>query len=135
MIQGQGPYQQVQQHDAEIVPALGFDPEDDEMLDGYATFEPTIATYADATHDHVPAHMYAPPTTEPELESLSFRYDRPSTRARDVLWSRGGASAIHRDASSYAATAECVLHDEADHIGDQSFEDGLAGFWRPNRLY
>lgn len=134
MMQGQGAYQEVQ-YDAADVPIVGFDPEDDEMLDGYATFEPTFADYADATPDHAPAHTYAPPATGPDLESLSFRCDRPLTRARDVPWSRGGMSTIHRDASSYAAAAEHGLHDEEDHANNRVFEDGLEGFWRPNRLY
>lgn len=98
VMRGQGPYQELQ-HDAANVPRVGFDPEDDEMLDGYATFEPAFAHYADAPSDHSPVHMYVPSATEAELESPSFRFDRPSTRARDLPWSRSGMSAIHRDTS------------------------------------
>jgi hypothetical protein len=134
LMRGQGAYQQGQ-HDAENFPVVGFNPEDDEMLDGCASFEPAFADHADATTDHVPAYTYAPPTTEPDLESLSFRYGRPSTRARDVPWSRGGMSAVHRDTIPYAAAAEQGLLNEEDHVGDLDFQDGLEGFWRPNRLY
>jgi hypothetical protein len=134
MLRGQSAYHQVQ-HDTEVNPAVGLDPQDDEMLDGYATFEPTAAEYADATPDHAFVHMYAPSASEAELEFSLFRYDRPSTRARDVPWSRSGTSAIHRDTSSYPAAAEQGLLNEEDHVGDRDFEDGLEGFWRPNRLY
>jgi hypothetical protein len=134
MLRGQSAYQQAQ-YDAEDFPDVGFGPEDDEMLDGYATFEPTFADYADATPDNVPAHTYAPPTTEPDLHSLSIRYDRPPTRARNVPWSRGGMPAIHRDTSSYAAAVDQGFSKGEDHVGDRDFDDGLEGFWRPNRLY
>ena len=133
-VRGQSLRQQVQQ-DAEIVPAVGFDPEDDEMLDGYATFEPTFANHADKTPNYAPAHVYAPPDTQSDLHSLSFKYDRPLTRARDLPWSRSGMPATHRELPSYVATAEQGLLDEEDHVGDRDFEDGLEGFWRPNRLY
>ena len=135
-VREQGPRQQVQ-HGAEIAPAAGFDPEDDEMLDGYATFEPTFADHANATSEYGPAYTYGAPATEPDLHSLPFRYERPSTRARDVPWSRGGMSTIHRDTSSYVTTADQGLLNDEYHIGDRDrdFEDGLEGFWRPNRLY
>lgn len=133
-VRGQGLREQGQ-HDAEIVPANGFDPEDDEMLDGYTAFEPTFAEYAGATPDQVPGHVYAPLDTQPDLHSLSFRYDRPLTRARDHSWSRGGMSATYRESPPYVATAEQDSLDEEDHIGVRDFEDGLEGFWRPNRLY
>lgn len=130
----QGLYQEVQ-HDAANVPAAGFDPEDDEMLDEHTTFEPTFADHAVATPEYVPAHTHVPPTEGSDLHSLPFRYGRPSTRARDVPWSRGGTSAIHIYNSSHAATAEQGLLNEEDHVSVRDFEDGLEGFWRPNRLY
>jgi hypothetical protein len=135
-VRGQGPGQQVQ-HDAEVIPAVDFDPEDDEMLDGYATFEPTFADHADATSEYGLAYTYGAPATEPDLHSLPFRYDRPSTRARDPPWSRGGMSATHREPSPHVATAGQGLLNEEEHIADRDrdFEDGLEGFWRPNRLY
>ena len=133
-MRGQVAHQRAQ-YDAENVSAVGFDPEDDEMLDGYATFEPTFADYAAVSPDQAPAYVYAPPDAEPDMHSFSFRYDRPSTRARDVSWSRGGISTTHRDAFPHAATVEQGLMNEEDHIGGRDFEDGLEGFWRPNRLY
>lgn len=134
MMRGQGPYQELQ-HDAANVPLVGLDPEDDDMLDGYPTFAPAFADYADAPSDHVPAHTYAPLVAEPDLHSPSFRYDKPLMRARDAPWSRGGMSATNRTTSSFVATAEHGLLNEEDHTGDRDFEDGLKGFWRPNRLY
>ena len=133
-MRGQVAHQRMQ-HDAENVSAVGFDPEDDEMLDKYALLEPPFADYADTAPDHVPAYTYAPLDAEPDIHSLSFRYDRPSTRAHDFSWSRGGMSATHRGTPSFVATAEQGLLHEEDHIGDRDFEDGLEGFWRPNRLY
>jgi hypothetical protein len=133
-IRGQGAYQQAQ-HDAENVPAPGFDLENDEMLDGYGTIEPALAKYEDATADHLPAHTYATPDARSDMHFLSFRYDRPPTRVRDTPWSRGGMSATHRNHASHAATLEQGLMNEEGHIGDRDFDDGLEGFWRPNRLY
>lgn len=133
-IRRQGVYQQAQ-HDAENVPALGFDLEDDDMLDGYGTNEPALAKYEGAIADHLPAHTYATPDARPDMHFLSFRYDRPPTRAHDTTWSRGDMSATHRNDASHAATLEQGLMNEEGRIGDRDFDDGLEGFWRPNRLY
>lgn len=133
-IRRQGVYQQAQ-HDAENVPALGFDLEDDDMLDGYGTNEPTLAKYEDAIADHLPTHTYATPDARPAMHFLSFRYDGPPTRSHEIPWSRGGTSATHRNHASHAATLEQGLMNEEGHIGDRDFDDGLEGFWRPNRLY
>jgi hypothetical protein len=133
-MRGEGLRQEMQ-HDAENVSAVGFDPEDDEMLDGYATFDPAFANYGDGSPDQALTHMYALPNAQSDIQSLSFRYDRPSTRARDFPYSRGGMLATLREPPSYAVPAEQDLLHEGDHVGDQDFEDGLEGFWRPNRLY
>lgn len=133
-MRGEGPRQQVQ-HDAENVSAVGFYPEDDEMLDGHATFEPIFADYVDATADRVPEFTYGPPGAESDMHSPPFRYDRRSTRRHAFSWSRGDMSATHRETPSFVATAEQGLLHEGDHIGVRDFENGLEGFWRPNRLY
>ena len=134
--QGQDRYYQERQ-DAETVSAAGFDPEDEEMLDGHLTFEPTLDYYADTMPNHVPAPAYtfAPRDVPSDLHSLSFRFDRPSTRARGVPRSRGDLSTTNRDTSSHVMAAEQVLMKEDEHAGDRGFDDGLEGFWRPNRLY
>jgi hypothetical protein len=127
-------HQQLRQ-DAETVSAAGFDQEDEEMLDGHPIFEPTLAHHTDAMPDHVPAHTYAPPDARSDLHSLSFRFDRRSTRARGFPWSRDDMSTTHRDTSSHVAAAEQSLMTGDDHVGGRDFDDGLEGFWRPNRLY
>jgi hypothetical protein len=105
------------------------------MLDGHPIFEPTLAHHTDAMPDHVPAHTYAPPDARSDLHSLSFRFDRRSTRARGFPWSRDDMSTTHRDTSSHVAAAEQSLMTGDDHVGGRDFDDGLEGFWRPNRLY
>ena len=80
-------------------------------------------------------YTYATLDARPAMRFLSFRYDRPPKQSHDIPWSRGGMSATHRNDASHAATLERGLMNEEGHIGDRDFDDGLEGFWRPNRLY
>jgi len=133
-MRGQGFYQQVRQDTGPVSPT-GSDSSEDEMLDGYTTFEPTFDTYNGTMPDRGNEHTHALPEPHTDPRSLSFRFDRPSTRARGVPWSRSGVLTTYRDTSSHDVPAEQVQLDEDDHTGGREFEDGLEGFWRPNRLY
>lgn len=128
-------FNQLGWQDTEAVSAVVFNPEDDEMLDGNAMLEPQVKDYAYMMPEQASAYAYAPPASHSDMRSLSFRYDRPSTRARGIPWSRGGVSTTLRDTPSHANAAEQGLSVEEDHVGGRDFEDGLKGFWRPNRLY
>jgi hypothetical protein len=128
-------HQQVQQQDGEAPSAAVFDPEDDEMLDGYNMFEPHIDDNAHAMVDEGFAYTYAPPTSHLDARSLSYRHERPSTRLRGIPWSRGDVSTTLRDTSSHIIPAERGSSVEIDRVGGREFEDGLEGFWKPNRLY
>jgi hypothetical protein len=128
-------HQKVQQQDGEAPSAAVFDPEDDEMLDGHNMFEPHIDDNAHAMVDEGFAYTYAPPTSHLDARSLSYRHERPSTRLRGIPWSRGDVSTTLRDTSSHIIPAERGSSVEIDRVGGREFEDGLEGFWKPNRLY
>jgi hypothetical protein len=128
-------FDQQMQRSEENVSAAVFDPEDDEMLDGFNTFEPQIDDNAYPVTDEGFSYTYAPPTSHLDPRSLSHRHDKPSTRARGVPWSRGDVSTTLRGTSSHIIPAERGSSVEIDRIGGREFEDGLEGFWKPNRLY
>jgi hypothetical protein len=127
-------HQQVQQNE-EVISAAVFDQEDDEMLDGYNTFEPQIDDNAHPVTDEGFPYIYAPPASHLDGRSLSHQHDRPSTRARGVPWSRGDVTTPLRGTSSHIIPAERGSSVEIDRIGGREFEDGLEGFWKLNRLY
>jgi hypothetical protein len=128
-------FHQQEQQNVEVASATVFDPEDDEMVDGYNTFEPQIDDNAYPVTDGAFSCTYARPASHLDAHSLSYRHDRPSTRARGIPWSRGGVSTTLRDTSSHIIPAERGSSVEIDRIGSREFEDRLEGFWKPNRLY
>jgi hypothetical protein len=128
-------FNQGMQQNEEVTSAAVFDPEDDEMLDGYNALEPQIDENAYSVTDEGFSYTYAPPASHLDGRSLSNRHDRPSTQARGVPWSRGEVSTILRGTSSHIIQAERGSSVEIDRIGGREFEDGLEGFWKPNRLY
>lgn len=117
-------------------PKHGFANSDDaDMLDIYSPHEPEFGGAVGVTVDQPYAFTYAPRGAQSDVHSLSFRYDRPSTRARGIPWSRGGHSTTLRDISSHYMFAERDTPVTEEHAGGQDLDDGLEGFWRPNRLY
>lgn len=105
--------------------------EDEEMLDNAVTYQAEFESPAEVRSGQVFA--YAPPPAYSNMHSTSHRYDRPSTRG--VSWSRGGMSNALRESISRDATADQTMPAEGDHFDGVTFDDGLEGFWRPNRLY
>jgi hypothetical protein len=128
-------FHQQEQQNAEVASATVFDPEDNEMLDGYNTFEPQIDDNEYPVTDGGFSYTYARPTSRLDAHSLSYRHDRPSTQARGISWSRGDVSATLRNTLSHIIPVERGSSVEIDRIGGREFEDGLEGFWKPNRLY
>lgn len=120
---------------AEAESAAVFDPDDDEMLDDHIAFDPHVDEYEDLMAGQGSAYVYVPPATRSDLRSLSYRHDRPSARARGNPWSRGYMSTTMRETPSQIVTAERGSSVEIEQMGGREFEDGLEGFWKPNRLY
>lgn len=98
-------------------------PEDDEMLDNVVESQPRIGS------DQAFAYAHS------NMHSISHQHVRPSIRARDISWSRSGLSNVFEDTLSRVATADRSVPADQDHFDGINFDDGLEGFWRPNRLY
>jgi hypothetical protein len=109
-------------------------PEDEEMLETYATGELQHLNFENDAGDARYTHVYSTPGTRSNIRSLSRQDVRPSTRGRDTPWSRSGVTTIRGGTSSHRST-EQAMSIRNDRVVDQEFEDGLEGFWRPNRLY
>lgn len=125
--------QQIQQ---EAQPAHGFaKPDDTDMLDVYSPHEPEFGGAVSLNVDQPHALTYAPRGAQSDVHSVSFRYDRPSTKARGIPWSRGGHSTTLRDTSYQYMFGERDTPVREDRAGGHNLGDGLEGFWRPNRLY
>jgi hypothetical protein len=111
------------------------EPEDEEMLDTYATDELQHQNFDNDTGDDRYAYFYSTPGTRSNVRSFSRQDHRPSTRGRDTPWSRSGITTVRVGTSSHRTSTEQDISIRQDRVVDQEFEDGLEGFWRPNRLY
>jgi hypothetical protein len=111
------------------------EPEDEEMLDTYATGDLQHQNFENDTGDDRYAYFYSTPGTHSNVRSFSRQDHRPSTRGRDTPWSRSGITAVRGGTSSHRTSTEQDISIRQDRVVDQEFEDGLEGFWRPNRLY
>jgi hypothetical protein len=109
------------------------DPEDEEMLDTYAVGELEHQSIENDAGDLRSAYVFSTPGMN--VRSLSRQDHRPPTRGRDTPWSRSGITTIRGGTSSYNTLTEQDRSIGEDRIVDRKFEDGLEGFWRPNRLY
>jgi hypothetical protein len=109
--------------------------EDEEMLDTYATGELQHLNFENNDGDHRHAQIYSTPGTRPNMRSLSRQDHRPSTRGRDTPWSRSGLTTVRGGTSSHRTSTEQDISTGENRVVAQEFEDGLEGFWRPNRLY
>lgn len=110
-------------------------PDDADMLDVYSPAKPGFSGFASSTGDQAHGFAYTAPT-QSDLHSLHFRYDRPSTRMRGTPWSRGDVSTTLRETPSHMYTGQQDMSAREDQdLGGLQLDDGLKGFWRPNRLY
>lgn len=65
---------------------------------------------------------------------VPYRSDNPEALARDSSWPQGAMSNARGESSRFESARE---HGRLNAVmgQDDGFEDELAGFWRPNRLY
>jgi hypothetical protein len=111
------------------------EPENEEMLDTYALGELQHRSIEADAGDFRWASVYSTPGIRFNVRSLSCQDHRPSTRGRDTPWSRSGIATVSGGISSHNTLTEQNMSIGEDRVVDQEFEDGLEGFWRPNRLY
>jgi len=111
------------------------EPEGEETLDTYAMGELEHQSIENVVEDHRYAGVYSTPGISSNARFLSRQNRRPSTRGQDTPWSRSGIETVCRGTSSHNTLAEQDVLSREDRSLDQEFEDGLEGFWRPNRLY
>jgi hypothetical protein len=111
------------------------EPEDEAMLDTYAAGELRHQSIENDAGDPRWAFVYSTPGIRSDVRFLSRQDHRPSTRGRDAPWSRSGIATVRGGTSSHNTLTEQNMSIGGDRVVDQEFEDGLEGFWRPNRLY
>jgi hypothetical protein len=110
------------------------EPEDAEMLDAYAIGELQLQDIDNDAGYQRYAYVHSTLGTRFNVRSLPRPDHKPSKRRRDTPWSRSGI-ATTRGGTSHNTLTEKDVSIREDRIVDQDFEDGLEGFWRPNRLY
>lgn len=108
--------------------------DDEDMLDIASPPAPRNVSVAGTSGNHTSVYTHVPATTHSGMRSFSQANERPSTRVREVPWSRRGISTL-RGTSSHNTFAVQATSTTEDRTGDYDFEDGLEGFWRPRRLY
>lgn len=116
-------------------PYAAIDSEDDEMLDNGVAFQPGIDVPLDARSGRTYENAYLPTAAHSGAQSIPRSHDRLSTWARDISWSGNGTSNVVTEPPSQVMNAVRGSPAEDHYFAGGDFEDGLEGFWRPNRLY
>ena len=108
---------------------------EEETLDTYGVSELQPQNIAYGTGDYRYAYDYSTPIMRSDLRFLSRQHHRPSTRERDTPWSRSDIEPTRGGTSLHATLTKRDTSIRGDRVVDQEFDNGLEGFWRPNRLY
>ena len=106
----------------------------DQMMESYTLSGMIHGANADNTADFAFAIPRAFPRHQSITRPVSYRSDNPEALARDSSWPQGAMSNARGESSQFEFAGENGRL-EAVMGQDDGFEDELAGFWRPNRLY
>jgi hypothetical protein len=110
--------------------------EDEEMLDTYNMGGLQHQSIEHGAGDSRYAYDYSTATMRSDVRSPSRQHHRPpSTRERDTPWSRSDIAPARGGTSSHATLTKQDVSIRGDRGVDQEFDNGLDGFWKPNRLY
>ena len=109
--------------------------ENAEIMDEYIVDEPQYRSAEADIGNLRYTHVYSKPGIRSNMRSWSRQDHMPPTRERDMPWSRSDLATTRRDTSSHNTLTRQDMSIREVRVADHEFEDGLEGFWRPNRLY
>lgn len=116
------------------VPDEGDEVAVDEMMEAYTLSGMVHGANTDNTADFAFAIPRAFSRHHSTTLPVSYRSDNQEAIVRDSSWPKGAMSNARGESSQFESAREDGRLNAV--MGqDDGFEDGLAGFWRPNRLY